>query len=192
MYHSFVRTNYSDLMMLTSIQIDVSTTGRDVKGDNAMTDGLSMQDFRDIADRLRAGTDASRVTVRFDCERLHLELETVAAESCVDGVLAMEGQVTPGARTSAAVSWLRENRRTFVMEDCSKPWSPHVAPEDYVIGLYGIRSEMLAGVFRDEELVGVVSVHYADGPRTWSNAEVAMIERACEEVMALLEQLDGD
>ena len=87
--------------------------------------------------------------------------------------------------------WLSTNRRTFVMEDCLNPWDPEVAPESYVIDLYGIRSEMIAGVFRGDAMVGIVSVHFTRGARTWSAEEVAMIESACREVLTILEDLEA-
>ena len=152
----------------------------------------ALQSLRDIASRLRAGTGASRTTIRLDSRRLGQELGIVVAESLADGARSLEGQTTPDIHNSAAVRWLVENRRTFVMEDCSNPWAPEVAPEDYVIRLYGIRSEMVRGVFRGEELVGVVSVHYTKGPRQWGDGELAMIESACDEVLALVDQLEVD
>ena len=60
-----------------------------------------------------------------------------------------------------------------------------------MIERYGIRSEMVAGVFRGVELVGIVSVHYSGGPRSWSDGKVAAIESACEEVLVLLDTLDA-
>ena len=124
--------------------------------------------------------------VRVDVARLGLNVETVAAESRDDGVLALEGQRTPNVRDGAAARWLVENRRPFVMEDCLDPWAPEVAPEAYVIELYGIRAEMVCGVFRGDAMIGIVSVHYTRGTRAWSDADVAMIERACDEVLTIL------
>lgn len=152
----------------------------------------ALQSLRDIAGRLRAGTGASRITIRLDSRRLGQELGVVAAESLGDSARSLEGQATPDIHNSAAVRWLVENRRTFVMEDCNNPWAPEVAPEDYVIRLYGIRSEMVRGVFRDEKLIGVVSVHYTKGPRQWSDGELAMIESACDEVLALVDEAEAD
>jgi len=143
--------------------------------------------FRRIADRLRADTGGSRITIRVDCPSLSLEIETVAIESRDDSARALEGQRTPNARESAAVRWLCANRRTFVMDDCLNPWDPEVAPEYYVINLYGIRSEMVSGVFRGDILVGVISVHYTKGPRSWRDEEVGMIDAACREVLAVLD-----
>jgi len=145
----------------------------------------------DIANRLRIATGASRVTIRLDCVALDQQLEAVAVESLVDGALALKAQWTADARGSAAVRWLTANRRTFVMEDCLKPWAPEVAPEDYVIQRYGIRSEMLRGVFSGDKLIGVVSVHYTPGPSSWDDADLRMIESACDEVLAIVEQAEA-
>ena len=66
-----------------------------------------------------------------------------------------------------------------------------VAPENYVIGLYGIRSEMVAGVFRRDAMVGIISVHFTRGARTWSDEEVAMIE-AVQGGAPILEDLEAE
>ena len=156
-----------------------------------MSVDAALQSLRDIAERLRLGTGASRTTIRLDSRELGQELGTVAAESLDHGARSLEGRLTPDIRNSAAIRWLVDNRRTFVMPDCSNPWAPEVAPEDYVIQLYGIRSEMVRGVFRGDELGGVVSVHYTRGPREWSDADLAMIESACEEVLVIAELTSG-
>ena len=156
-----------------------------------MAESETITGFRRVAERLRTGTGASRTTIRVDCALLGLEMETVAVESRDASARALEGQRTPAVREGAAVRWLAKNRRTFVMEDCLNPWAPEVAPEDYVIERYGIRSEMVAGVFRGAEMVGIVSVHYTRGARAWSDDEVAMIESACAEVLAILDKLEA-
>jgi GAF domain-containing protein len=155
--------------------------------ENQMAESRTIAALRRIAVRLHDDTRASRVTIRVDCASLGLEIETVAVESRDESARALEGQRTPNARESAAVRWLCANRRTFVMDDCLNPWDPEVAPEHYVINLYGIRSEMLSGIFRGETLVGVVSVHYTKGTRSWRDEEVGMIEAACREVLAVID-----
>lgn len=156
-----------------------------------MTESESITGFRRVAEHLRTGTGASRTTVRVDCALLGLEMETVAVESRDASARALEGQRTPAVREGAAVRWLAKNRRTFVMEDCLDPWDPEVAPEDYVIERYSIRSEMVAGVFRGADMVGIVSVHYTRGARSWGEEEVAMIESACRDVLAILDKLEA-
>ncbi len=155
-----------------------------------MTEDATIAAFRNIVDRLLKGTGASRTTIRVDCAPLGLEMETVAVESLDHGAKGIEGKRTPNLRDGAAPRWLRENRRTFVMDDCLNPWAPEVAPEDYVIELYGIRSEMVAGIFQGDNMIGIVSVHYTKGPRGWSADEVAMIEQACEDVRVIVAELE--
>lgn len=156
-----------------------------------MTESESIAAFRRVAEHLRTGTGASRTTIRVDCAPLDLEMETVVVESRDPSARALEGQRTPAVREGAAVRWLAKHRRTFVMEDCLDPWDPEVAPEDYVIELYGIRSEMVAGVFRGADMVGIISVHHTRGARSWSDEEVAMIESACDDVLAILDKLEA-
>ena len=45
---------------------------------------------------------------------------------------------------------------------------------------------MLAPVVRDDSLVGIVSVHYSQGSRTWTDDDVAALEEAVEQVLAEL------
>ena len=52
----------------------------------------TMLAFRNIVERLRTDTGASRTTIRVDCAPLNLDVETVAAESRDDGVRALAGQ----------------------------------------------------------------------------------------------------
>jgi GAF domain-containing protein len=49
---------------------------------------------------------------------------------------------------------------------------------------------MVCGVFRDDDMVGIVSVHYTKGARAWSVAEVAMIQHACDAVRAILDAIE--
>jgi len=156
-----------------------------------MTEEETRQVLRAIADKLRDDTDAGRTTIRIDCALLGVDVEEVTIEVRDDSARALEGKRTPDVRNSAAIRWLVKNRRTFTMEDCLNPWDEEVAPEKYVIELYGIRSEMVCGVFRGDDLVGIVSVHYTKGIRTWADDEIAMIERAADDVLAVLDQVDA-
>ena len=72
------------------------------------------------------------------------------------------------------------------MDDCLNPWDPDFAPEPYVIETYGVRSEMVSPVFKDHDLVGIVSVHYTKGPRHWMAGDIECVETACEHVGVVL------
>ena len=143
-----------------------------------------------LLDALRSDTDAGRTTVRIDDCRLGFHVDTVAAESLSEGVHSILTLNTLDQRNAAAVKWLENNRRTFVMNDTLDPWDPEVAPEREVVEAYGIRSEMVAPVIKDDDVVAWVSVHYTRGPRIWTDAEIARIEAACRGVREVLEGVD--
>ena len=144
-----------------------------------------------LLDALRTDTDAGRTTVRIDDSRIGLHCDTVAAESLSEGVHSSILTLnTLDQRNAAAVKWLDKNRRTFVMNDTLDPWDPEVAPEREVVEAYGIRSEMVAPVIKDGDVVAWVSVHYTRGPRVWTDTEIARIEAACEGVREVLEGVD--
>ena len=77
------------------------------------------------------------------------------------------------------------------MNDTLDPWDAEVAPEKEVIDGYGIRSEMVSGVFKGGDLVGWVSVHFTKGPRVWTDPEISRIEAACVSVARVLEGVDA-
>ena len=151
----------------------------------------TLRAFQGIVDRLRADTVSDRTTIRVDCDELALELETVAAESLAEGVNPIKPHRTPGLRNGAAPRWLARHRRTFVMDDCLNPWDPDFAPEPYVIETYGVRSEMVSPVFKNKDLVGIISVHYTKGPRQWSAEEVERVQAACECVSEILGNINS-
>ena len=144
----------------------------------------------DLLDALRTDTDAGRTTVRLGDCGVGFHLDTVAAESLAEGVHSILTLNTLDQKNAAAVKWMEKNRGTFVMNDTLDPWDPEVAPEREVVEAYGIRSEMVAPVMKDGDLVGWVSVHYTRGPRVWTDAEIARIEAACESVREVLEGVD--
>jgi len=143
--------------------------------------------LQDVADRLRADTAAGRTTVRLEDEALGLKVGTVAAESLDAGVHSIRALNQLDQWSSAAVTWLDQNRVTFVMDDCLNPWDEAVAPEPDVVDTYGIRSEMVSPVIAAGNLIGWVSVHYTKGARSWTPDEIARIEAACAEVLAILQ-----
>lgn len=140
-----------------------------------------------VLDSLRKDTAAGRTTVRLHHPGLGFHVDTVAAESLSEGVHSIVPHNSLDQWNAAAVKWLQRNMRTFVMEDCLNPWDSEVAPEQEVIETYGIRSEMVAPVVSNGDLVGWISVHYTKGPRKWTETEIRRIEAACEQVTEVME-----
>ena len=69
-----------------------------------------------------------------------------------------------------------------------EPGRPSLAPEPYLVEAYGVRTEMLQPVFMDAELVALMSVHYTQGPRPWTEWDVPRIERAGTNLHDVLRQ----
>lgn len=117
-----------------------------------------------------------------------LRLESVAVESLQQSVDTLLAETAEGLRNAVAPRWLIANRRTFVMDDCLSPADPRLAPEPYLVEAYGVRDEMLQPVFMDAELVAIMSVHYTQGPRQWTEWDVSRIERAGTNLHDVLRQ----
>ena len=161
------------------------------KNKKASTELHTLQTLQSIADQLRVELNTNRTTIRIDSEALGLALESVAVESLAHGVKAIKSTTTPGLRNGNAPRWLMSHRRTFVMDDCLNPAQPELAPEPYVIETYGVHAEMVSPVFKDQQLIGIISVHHTVGPRQWTPTEVAGIETACKRVANLLGEIDS-
>lgn len=138
--------------------------------------------LHEILESLRLDVSGGRTTVRLDDCGLGFHVDTVAAESLSEGVHSIKPHSSLDQKNAAAVKWLEKNRYTFVMDDCMNPWDPVVAPEKEVIEIYGIRSEMVSPVIKDDALIGWVSCHYTKGARVWTKDEIARIEAACDAV----------
>ena len=133
--------------------------------------------FQALMEELRDRTDASRTTLRIDDEP-GVEFP-VKAEALAPGINSIAGDNTIAIRASATFKWVDKERRILVQEDLLAA-DPAPAPE--LIERYGGRAQMLAPVQRAGELVGLVSVHYAPGPRHWSDEEVGVLEDIVERV----------
>lgn len=133
--------------------------------------------FQALMEELRDRTEASRTTLRIDDEP-GVEFP-VKAEALAPGINSIAGDNTIAIRASATFKWVDKERRILVQEDLLAA-DPAPAPE--LIERYGGRAQMLAPVQRAGELVGLVSVHYAPGPRRWSDEEVRVLEDIVERV----------
>ena len=151
-----------------------------------MTSKSFLTSLQTLADRLRLDTDAGRITIRLESEKLGSRLERVAVESLDQGVGPLLSEIAENIRTTVAPRWLIANRRTFVMDDCLNPSDPELAPEPYLVEGYGVRAEMLQPVFIGEDLIAIISVHYTKGPRQWTDQDVSRIEAAGERLHDML------
>jgi maleate isomerase len=121
---------------------------------------------------------------------LGLNVNAPAAEALAPGVHSIKDRTSLDQRNAVAVKWLEKNRRVFVENDCLNT-TPDVAPEEEVTDVYGIRSEMVAPVVRNDYLIGWVSVHNTRGPHRWTEEEIAAIQQACARVGRELDRMGG-
>lgn len=129
-----------------------------------------MREFQDDVDRLRRELGASRIILRLETPG---SFYPVVAESVADGIHRVATGHEPDFSQAPTFLFVKDERRPLIQDDClDHPLAP---PAD-IVGHYGVRSQLLVPVVRGDRFVGVVGVHVAEGPRTWTDGEVAQAD----------------
>lgn len=134
-----------------------------------------------IVDELRVQLGASRVTVRLDVPP---EIYPVVAEACAHGSRSMKGDDAVGdLRTVATYQYVEREHKILIQDDVidARP-----GPPPALIHEFGVRAQMLAPVLAGERLVGIISIHYGPGARTWTAEDVALLARGASRVEAVV------
>ena len=141
--------------------------------------------LHEIMEDLLGATAASRTTLRLDLPDQDSGLDGVVAEALAPGVRSLRNDTSiRNLRGVSTVRFLEEQRRVLVQNDCL---ADDLAPPAELIEHYGVKAQMLAPIVRDDRLAGVISVHYAPGPRDWSSEDVAVLQEAVERVQRELD-----
>ncbi len=130
-------------------------------------------------ERLLAATGASRTTLRMQARDGPYP---VVGEARDEGVGTLVGSPID-IRSAATFHALDRDRELLVQDDLSRADPP---PPAELIEVYGARAQMLAPLERDGDLVGVISVHEAKGPRPWTEADRAALIVAADAIAAQL------
>jgi maleate isomerase len=130
--------------------------------------------FQATIETLLQRTGASRTTLRLDRPEGFFP---VVAEALAPGIRSIADDTSIDLGASPTFQSLERERRLLAADP---------APPTELIELYGARAQMLAPVVRDDALAGIVSVHYAQGPREWTDDDVAALEEAAAQVLAEL------
>ncbi|MGI9658580.1 MAG: GAF domain-containing protein [Gaiellaceae bacterium] len=130
-----------------------------------------------ILDQLREDTAVFRTTLRLEADNFE-----IAFESLGEGAASLKGPLPFDLRNTGTYMWIAENRTILVQPDVLEGPNPPRELHD----VYGVRSQMLSGLFDGDDLVGIISVHHAATTREWADAEVAALERATVAVEAEL------
>ena len=137
--------------------------------------------YQNIVEKLLADVGASRTTIRLDRPDA---VFPVVAEATAPGINSIAGATSIDLKAAPTFIFLAEQKRTLIQSDLLNTDVPAPAA---LIELYGARAQMVAPILRDDELVGMVSVHYAPGVRDWTQEDIAAIEQAAEQVRAQLD-----
>jgi maleate isomerase len=136
--------------------------------------------FQAIVERLLTETGASRTTLRLAAPEA---VFPVVAEARAPDVASIAGSTSIDLRAAPTFQFLERERRLLIQSDLL---DAEVAPPPQLIAQYGARAQMLAPILRDDRLVGILSVHYAPGPRDWTPEDIGALERARDEIVAQL------
>ena len=152
-----------------------------------MKEELSLtQDIEAILQELLVATRASRTTFRVDLPDRGVSVQLPLAEARAHGVASMLTDGSIDQRAGDPVKWMDENRRVLVQNDIL---NAEVHPPAALTTVYGAKAQMLGPVVKNDKLIGWVSVHYIDGVREWTPADLAAIESAVARVTKIVEAL---
>ena len=138
---------------------------------------VMIAEFEARLQELLASTAASRVTIRLDVPERQFHVDDVVAEARRPGVKSLKHETSIDQRKVETVRWLDRERRILVQDDL-RHGDP--APPEALVAVYGTRAQMLAPLIKDDSLVGWISVHHNDGPREWTEREIASLKRTEE------------
>lgn len=130
-----------------------------------------MRDFQPALDQLFADLRPSRIILRLERPGAFYP---VVAESLAPGVHSVATGPEPDFALAPTFLFVTGEKRPLVQDAVlGHPLSP---PAD-IVGHYGVASQLLVPVVRGDRFVGVVGIHVGEGPRTWSDAEMARADR---------------
>ena len=133
--------------------------------------------LQEILDQLRDETAVFRTTLRLERDEF-----MITRESLGEGAKSLKGPMPFDLSKTDTYRWIAEERKILVQNDvCEGPSPPRELSE-----VYGVGSQLLAGLFDDDRLVGIISVHHAADPREWTDVEISALERAAAAIEAEL------
>lgn len=136
-----------------------------------------MDAFQVLVSELLLETGASRVTLRLDAQGSDFP---VVAEAVMHGARHIKGDDSvSGIGDSPVAHHMIRTRQVLVQADLEHA-EPPVAKA--LVEVYGAKAQMLAPIFADGDLVGIVSVHHTLGARSWGDADIGALRCAQERV----------
>jgi maleate isomerase len=148
--------------------------------------GFLRAGLQPVCERLLGKTGADRVTVRADVPALVLAVDYPAAEAARGGVPRISRDGSLDQRRLETVRWLERRRTLLIQPSFTRPPFPPAA----LLGVYGVRAQMLAPIETGGALTGWVSVHSLT-ERDWAADDVTALRQAARDVATVLPADEG-
>jgi hypothetical protein len=103
--------------------------------------------------------------------------EVVGAYARGDAYFGVASVTRFQPRSAPTFRYLERELRPQVQEDILVS---DITPPPELVERYGVRAQISAPVVRDGRMAGFMSVHHAQGPRRWSDGEIAAAEAAAK------------
>lgn len=133
---------------------------------------------------LMEATGAARCTLRIDHPAAGLSVNMPCGELLAPGMVSMMANGRVDHRRARSIRWIAATRRILVQEDVFA--DPALAPPPALSEVFGTRAQIVAPLFGlDEYLFGWLSAHFAEGPRHFSQADMAAVQRARDAALSL-------
>jgi len=137
-----------------------------------------------IAQELLEATEASRTTIRFDVpDDPYLP---VFAEAVRPGVRPIRDVRLEEVRQAPTFKFVNETHDVLVQGDMP---TEQLQGCSYLTDDFLVTAQMLAPILDGERLIGLISVHFIEGPREWTGEHVQALKDACEASTALTPEL---
>ncbi len=133
---------------------------------------------------LREAASASRTTIRLDIPEFNIHVDDVYAEALLPGVASLKLDSSLNQRSLATVLWLDEHRELLIQENCA---TADVPPPKALMGVYGVKAQLLGPLVWHDRLVGWISIHHIPAVRRWSQQDINAMETALSKTRTLLE-----
>ncbi|KAK9454381.1 Asp/Glu/Hydantoin racemase-domain-containing protein [Dipodascopsis uninucleata] len=138
-----------------------------------------------VLEKLLSTTNASRTTLRLDLQSKNCDSDMVCAEACAPGIPPLKLNPSLNQRALRTVQWLEDTHKVLVQSDCV---NAPVQPPKALMGIYGVRAQMLSPIIKDDEVLAWISVHHVGSVREWKQEEIEAIKAATVECDTILKQ----
>ncbi|KAK9243748.1 hypothetical protein V1506DRAFT_367497 [Lipomyces tetrasporus] len=175
-YDSICVTLWKALKMV-DVKVPIHGWGR------LLRDDPTLNKINLVLAKLLESCHASRTTFRLDLPERNCHVDTVCAEACAPGIRQLKLDSSLNQRALKTVQWLETSGRILVQGDCE---NAEVPPPKALMGVYGVKAQMLAPLFQGDNLIAWISVHYVPSKREWTETEIQALSSSMEEVKKLL------